>query len=134
MRVHELVLAFVMVSSVAACGDQAGSDETPGRTGITGLVHLGPQCAVQTAGGSCSDQPARHATVTVAEKVSHGSSDGGDPVAVTTTTAGGTFSVDVAPGTYVVTADAGLSCERVVVTVPAEGYFQVDLPCDTGIR
>ena len=36
---------------------------------VTGLVHLGPQCPVETAGDTCEDQPAAHVTVTVSERI-----------------------------------------------------------------
>ena len=38
-------------------------------SGVTGLVHLGPQCPVETASDKCEDQPAANVTVTVAEQI-----------------------------------------------------------------
>ena len=58
----------------------------------------------------------------------------GREVARTTADAQGSFRVDVAPGEYVVTAEAGISCELMDVTVVAAEYAQVVVPCDTGIR
>lgn len=55
-------------------------------------------------------------------------------VARTTTDADGSYRVAVAPGEYVVTADAGLSCELMDARVAPGAYTKVDIPCDTGIR
>ena len=55
-------------------------------------------------------------------------------VARTTTDADGTYRVAVAPGHYVVTAYAGMSCEVIDARVTAGNYSSVDIPCDTGIR
>lgn len=55
-------------------------------------------------------------------------------VARTTTGADGSYRVAVAPGDYVVTAEAGMSCELMDARVPPRAYTKVDIPCDTGIR
>lgn len=47
---------------------------------------------------------------------------------------GGVFRVALEPGDYVVTAEAGLSCEPVPVRVEAGRYTHLVLTCDTGIR
>ena len=49
-------------------------------------------------------------------------------------TSAGNYRVGVAPGKYVVTADAGMSCELMDARVEAGAYSKVDIPCDTGIR
>ncbi len=58
----------------------------------------------------------------------------GEVVACTTADADGSYRVAVAPGRYVVTADAGMSCEPMDARVTAGAYSKVDIPCDTGIR
>ena len=58
----------------------------------------------------------------------------GEVVARTTTDADGSYRVAVAPGEYVVTADAGMSCELMDARVAAGNYTTVEIPCDTGIR
>ena len=50
------------------------------------------------------------------------------------TNATGTFRIVVAPGDYVVTADAGMACELMDARVTDRAYAEVDIPCDTGIR
>ena len=58
----------------------------------------------------------------------------GRVVARTTTDARGSFRVGLIPGTYVVTADAGMSCAVVLVRVTGGPDAKVDIQCDTGIR
>ncbi len=72
--------------------------------------------------------------VSVAKELPGDSYAAGEVVARTTTDADGNYRVAVAPGTYVVTADAGMSCELMHVRVSAGVYPRVDIACDTGIR
>jgi hypothetical protein len=55
-------------------------------------------------------------------------------VARATTNADGRYRILVAPGDYVVTADAGMSCELMDARVTNGAYAEVDIPCDSGIR
>lgn len=121
------------VSLLSGCGDP-GSRTAIDRSGISGQVHLGPQCPVERAGHPCPDKPAAGTTVTVAQRLSDGSPGAGTVVARTTTDADGRYQVDVSPGEYVVTASAGMSCDLVDVRVHASAFAEVDIPCDTGIR
>jgi hypothetical protein len=124
-----LLLAGLLVAAVlgiAGCGD----DEPAVTTGISGRVLLGPQCPVEVAGEPCDDEPTAHVTVTVSRRAAAGSA----PVATTSTDADGRFRVSVAPGDYVVTAEAGMSCDDVAVRVPDGGYARIAVACDTGIR
>jgi len=128
------VVALVLVGSVlAGCGGQ-DPGTTPAGSGVAGRVHLGPQCPVETEGEPCPDEPAVGSKVTVARQLPGEAYGAGEVVARTTTAADGSFRVAVAPGEYVVTADAGLSCELMDARVTAGAYVQVDIPCDTGIR
>ena len=127
-----LVLALA-VSFLAGCGDQ-GPGTPRDQSGVAGRVHLGPQCPVETEDDPCADEPAADSKVTVAEQLPGDSYGCGDVVARTTTAADGSFRVAVAPGNYVVTADAGVSCELMDARVVAGAYSNVDIPCDTGIR
>ena len=95
---------------------------------------MGPQCPVEIHGRPCGDEPAAGSRVTVAKQVPGESYAGGEVVARTTTMADGSYRVAVAPGNYVVTADAGMSCELMDARVIAGAYSKVDIPCDTGIR
>ncbi len=73
-------------------------------------------------------------TVIVSEQVPGDAYVAGKEVAQTTTAADGTFTVRLAPGEYVVTAEAGMSCELMDARVIRGEYAEVDVPCDTGIR
>lgn len=118
---------MVMTASLlTGCGSDTKT--TPDSSGVTGRVTLGPQCPVEIQGQPCADQPAAGVKVTVAKKL------GGEKVASTTTNADGSYRVSVEPGDYVVTADAGMSCEEVETRVTASAFSTVDVPCDTGIR
>jgi hypothetical protein len=55
-------------------------------------------------------------------------------VARATTSAAGIYRIAVAPGDYVVTADAGMSCELMDARVTEGAYAKADIPCDSGIR
>jgi hypothetical protein len=123
----------VLVATTAACGSQTASP-TSLDSGVTGLVHLGPTCPVVQEGQPCDDVPAADVEVTVARQLPGEAYAAGKVVARGRTGADGRFRIDVAPGAYVVTAQAGMSCELMDVTVTADTYALVDVPCDTGIR
>ena len=125
-------VALVGILVLAGCSDEGPASNV--QSGVTGLVHLGPQCPVETAGDSCEDEPAAGVTVTVSEQISGESYAAGEVVAHTTTDADGAFRIAIAPGEYVVTADTGMSCELMDARVTEGSYTQVDVPCDTGIR
>ena len=133
MRAIGVLTIVAAVFILAGCGDQ-DPGTTHDQSGIAGRVHLGPQCPVETKGDPCADEPAAGSRVTVAEQPPGDSYAGGEVVARTTTDADGSYRVAVAPGDYVVTADAGMSCELMDVRVTAGAYSRVDIPCDTGIR
>lgn len=132
------IAAAILV--LAGCGDQGGDqggDQRAGtktQSGVSGLVHLGPQCPVETPGDPCEDAPAANVTVTVGEQIPGDSYAIGKVVASATTDADGGFRIAIAPGDYVVTADAGMSCELMDARVTTGAYSKVDIPCDTGIR
>jgi hypothetical protein len=133
MRVAEVLAVAVALSLLGACG-QTGPEAARDRSGITGRVLLGPQCPVETATDSCDDEPASGSAVTVAEQLPGEAYATGRVVARTATNAEGVYRVTVPPGNYVVTADAGMSCELMDVRVEAGDYSTVEIPCDTGIR
>lgn len=104
------------------------------QSGVEGSVLLGPQCPVEIEGQPCDDAPAAGVQVTVHERLPGEAYAAGDVVARTTSDAQGHFRVAVAPGEYVVTAEAGMSCELMDAQVVEGDYAVVDVPCDTGIR
>ena len=132
MRGVRTVTLAAGILALAGCGDEAPTAQT--NSGVTGSVHLGPQCPVETADNPCEDEPAANVTVTVSERIPGDSYAAGEVVARATTNADGSYRIVVAPGDYVVTADAGMSCELRDARVTDEAYAKVDIPCDTGIR
>ena len=117
---------------LAGCGDEPPAAKT--QSGVTGLVHVGPQCPVESARKPCEDQPAANVTVTVSDQIPGDSYAAGEVVARATTNADGRYRIVIAPGDYVVTADAGMSCELMDARVTNGPFAEVDIPCDTGIR
>ena len=109
MRWVRTVALAAGILVLAGCGDEAPEAKT--QSGVTGRVLVGPQCPVETAGDRCEDEPAENVTVTVSEQIPGDSHAAGEVVASATTNAEGRYRIVVAPGGYVVTADAGMSCE-----------------------
>jgi len=134
MRVFDVFAAAVAASLSAGCGVQAGAGATGSQSGITGRIQLGPQCPIETEDHPCPDKPATGASVIVSKPATGNSHGGGNVVARTLTDRRGIYHVILAPGTYVVTADVGISCELMATRVTTGDYATVDIPCDTGIR
>jgi hypothetical protein len=134
MRFRELLPVAVAVSALAGCGDETSTEPPADESGIMGRVQLGPQCPVETVDNPCPDEPAAGVRVTVGLQPPGEAYAIGEVVARTTTDADGTYRVAVPPGEYVVTADAGMSCELMDARVTTGAYATVDIPCDTGIR
>lgn len=126
-------VCVVLMLALTACG-QEPSESEESRSGVTGTVHLGPQCPVETVEEPCPDAPAADVTVVVAERLPGEAYVAGETVATGTTDAEGAFRIDVPPGEYVVTAEAGMSCELMDAVVTDGEHVTVDVPCDTGIR
>jgi hypothetical protein len=125
------LLAAVAVGLVlTGCGSESPTDQTS--TGITGHVLLGPTCAVENAASPCPEQAVRAG---VRVTVSQWRADGDRPIVATTETgADGEFQLSLAPGKYVVQADAGMFCSPIDVLVPDGPPPHVEVTCDTGIR
>jgi hypothetical protein len=113
-----------------------GTEDSAGQTmsGVTGSVHLGPQCPVERDDKPCHDDPAANVTVTVFAQIPGDAYAMGKLIAHGTTSADGGFRIGVTPGDYIVTAEAGMSCELMDAHVTTERYADVNIGCDTGIR
>lgn len=117
---------------LAGCGEAepgAASD-----SGVRGSVLLGPQCPVESVDEPCEDAPAARVAVLVSRALPGEAYGAGEPVGRTRTDADGRFELALPPGEYVVTAEAGMSCEFMDARVSAGDWTEVDVPCDTGIR
>ena len=115
-------------SSVPAASTPAPAPTAPtGDSGIAGRVTRWPSCPVETGDPACAPQP-----LPAQVSITRGA---GEVVATARAAADGTFRVAVAPGSYVVEADAeGMLCAPVDVTVVAGAYAQVEVHCDSGVR
>lgn len=94
----------------------------PGKAVVRGNVSLSPTCAVQQVGETCED-PSVAATVTFTS---------GNVTVKTAAVAGRGFAVRLRPGAWQASADAGMSCPTMAVTVPMSDPLTI--ACDTGIR
>ena len=134
MRLLLAATALLTCAGCAGCGTPppATVDEAP--SAVTGEVLLEPQCPVETVGEPCDPAPAAGVTVTISEQLPGEAYAAGPTVAEGVTDSSGRFRIAVAPGDYVVTADAGMSCELMDVRVVAGEETTMDVACDTGIR
>lgn len=134
--VRMVVLSVLAAAGLlaAGCGSATPGQSASGESGVEGRVLLGPTCPVATLDDPCEDRPAAGVEVRVSQMLPGELLAEGPEVARTTTEADGSFRVVVAPGEYVVTATAGMSCELLDARVVGSTYTRVEVPCDTGIR
>ena len=135
MRVTGFLLGGTLLAIgalISGCGEQISPAESG--SGIAGVVRLGPQCPVEVEGQPCPDIPAPGVRVLIAQQLPGELYGAGDRAAETTTDTKGRFRVAVPPGAYVVTAEAGMSCEFMDAVVAAGAFTVINVPCDTGIR
>jgi len=79
----------------------------------------------------CADKPYQTAIVVFR------ANDAAHVVATSQSDASGIFTVSLPPGDYVVAAQGGATlprCSQTPATVGANGYTQIAVSCDTGIR
>ena len=130
------IIALLVGVTLLACGGQNGGGETTttvARFAVSGYVHAGPVCPVETTppDPSCADRPVPDAVILVRDAA-------GSIVAEARTAADGTFSVDLPPGSYTLIPQpvdglmgTGEELGVVVVGGPVPG---LDVAYDTGIR
>jgi hypothetical protein len=118
-------------AGVPGSGGTTGTGTGGGADGIRATAHAGPTCPVVTANDpNCGDRPVVGATVHVTDAT-------GVEVAQMTTDAAGTFTVDLPPGRYQLSADPAdglMGVPSPVDVVVGAGLAIVDLAYDTGIR
>jgi hypothetical protein len=126
-----LVLTVLLSLTLAGCarGSSEGSDEGLGTIG--GSVLLAPTCPVETAESPCPGRPLAGVPVRVVDADGNvrASAVSGDE---------GTFTIDVAPGSYLLTAsieeDPARSVAPVRVVARAGEIVHADVLVDSGIR
>ena len=121
------ILAFAVVACGSETPASSGEDQ-----GVRGVVLLGPRCPVETVASPCPDEPLADVTIRVLSD--------GEPLDVTATSdRSGRFELRLSPGEYTLEAivpegGPGMSAKPVDVTVPEDGFVDVVVPVDTGIR
>lgn len=129
-RLLPLTLSILAVV-VVACGSEAPATGAQDQ-GVRGSVLLGPQCPVVTESSPCPDVPLPGVTIRVLRD--------GEPLDETATSdESGRFELRLPPGDYTLEAivpegGPGMFAKPVDVTVPADGFVDVVVPVDTGIR
>ena len=125
-----LFLALILFSACAR-GPSTGSDDGEAVGTISGAVLLAPTCPVESIESPCPGRPLADVPVLAVD-------DEGNVRARTMSDEDGEFAMDVAPGTYVLTAsiqeDPARSVKPVRVDVVAGEVVQSDVVVDSGIR
>jgi hypothetical protein len=106
------------IAAVAACGDSPPPGDT---ITVDAIVTLGPSCPVEREGVECPDLSLEGYELIA-------SSD--DQTLRRELTGDGRATLRLSAGSWTVTADAGMSCSSVEVTMNAS----ITIECDTGIR
>ena len=127
LRTRLLVATFLPLAVAAACGS-APEPQPSATSGITGHVLMGLTCPVETKGSPCPTEVAAGVPVVVRRPGARRA------VATGQTDQDGGFAFDLAPGAYVVTAVAGVSCTPTDAMVVEGDHVHVEVECDTGIR
>lgn len=129
------VIALLVGVTLAACVGQGGGESTTtvARFAVSGYVHAGPVCPVETTppDPSCADRPVADAVILVRDAA-------GDIVGEARSGVAGTFSVDLPPGSYSLVpqpVDGLLGTAGELEVVVADGPLPgLDFAYDTGIR
>jgi len=128
-RVPILLVALILFSACAR-GPNTGSDDEAVGT-IRGAVLLAPTCPVESIESPCPGRPLAGVPVLAVD-------DEGNVRADTVSDDDGRFAMDVAPGTYRLTAsiqeDPARSVKPVRVDVVAGEVVHSDVVVDSGIR
>ena len=126
-----LVITVLLSLTLAGCarGSSKGSDEGLGTIG--GSVLLAPTCPVETVESPCPARPLAGVPVRVVDA-------DGNVFASAVSGDEGAFTIDVAPGSYLLTAtieeDPARSVKPVRVEVRAGEVVHADVLVDSGIR
>jgi len=128
-RVPILLVALILFSACARGPSTGSEDEAVGT--IRGAVLLAPTCPVESIESPCPGRPLADVPVLAVD-------DQGNVRADTVSDDDGRFAMDVAPGTYMLTAsiqeDPARSVKPVRVDVVAGEVVHTDVVVDSGIR
>lgn len=126
----KLAALFLVLLALSACADDTGRDT---EVIVTGYVHAGPMCPVESVppDPACDDRSVAGAVILVINSV-------GVTVAEPVTDEDGRFTVALDPGEYRFVPQAvdglmGTAPEQIVV-VTESGAAPLDFAYDTGIR
>ena len=128
---RSLVLTVLLSLTLAGCarGSSGGSDERLGTIG--GSVLLAPTCPVETVESPCPGRPLAGVPVRLLDA-------DGNELARAVSGDDGAFTIDVAPGSYLLTAsieeDPARSVAPVRVMARAGEVVHADVLVDSGIR
>lgn len=113
---------------------QEEGDDLPDATGVRGTVTAGPTCPVERdpPDPACAERAVARAVLVFAD-------EDGTEVERTTSAADGTFTVELAPGAYRVTAEPvnglmGTPAPMDVEVVAGQPWTELQVSYDTGIR
>jgi len=127
--VRILLVALILFSACARGPSTGSEDEAVGT--IRGAVLLAPTCPVESIESPCPGRPLADVPVLAVD-------DQGNVRADTVSDDDGRFAMDVAPGTYMLTAsiqeDPARSVKPVRVDVVAGEVVHTDVVVDSGIR
>ena len=126
-----VIPALAALTLIAADCTGGGSPKSTPTSGIAGIVTIGPTCPVARIDTPCPDQPYQAAIVV--------KDSGGSEVARAQSGADGTFSIALAPGTYMLVPESanpgGLPFAREEQAKARAGaYTSVTIRFDSGIR
>ncbi len=124
---RRLALLFVAAVTLASCGQGVSA---PSKSGVEGIVLIGPMCPVEIEGSPCPDQPFA-ATIKIVQA--------GKEVDTVESGKDGRFRVLLEPGDYVLepagpNPGAPPTGQPIPVTVKPDAFTQVTLHFDSGIR
>lgn len=113
----------LVTASLAGCGGGGGAASSSGGMIVSGRISLGPFCPAENPASPCPTPSEAFSGVEVTARA-------GDKELRYEVTLAGQFQMDLPPGTWEVSATAGMSCESVTVSRAQE----ITIACDTGIR